>query len=281
MDVCRVYGEIRSMAMRLSTVLGGKAMATKLELQEAVEARGAILYDGPSLLDGAPIVVIATGLRSKSTNSKTGAMVQTYILRSDVHPVEAVHSGADESICGVGENACPLRPAIAEEGAARCYVNKGFGPAAVYRGYLRGIYPVATAADVVQWAKGRPIRFGTYGDPAAAPLEIWEGLAAVGKRTGYSHQWRIAAGLSPLAMASVGSSDEALLAQAMGWRTFRVRRADEALLPGEIVCPASEEGGRRTQCETCGLCSGKRENDRRANIAIIDHGPTARKVSAS
>lgn len=240
-----------------------------------VKPSGALLYSGPSALDGEPIVVIATGLKSKSTNSKTGGMVQTYILRSDVHPVEAVHSGADESICGVGDNACPLRPAVAEKGAARCYVNKGFGPAAVYRGMLRGIYPAATTEELLEYADGRPIRYGTYGDPAAAPLEVWDGLAGKG-RTGYTHQWRTHPELRHLTMASVGSAEEQREAEAAGWRTFRVRTPIDDLLDGEIVCPASDEGGHKTQCESCGLCNGKTSStDRRKNIAIIDHGPTA------
>lgn len=242
---------------------------------------GAILYEGPSLLDGAPVVVIATGLKSKSTNSKTGGMVQTYILRSDVHPVEAVHSGADGSICGDGENACPLRPSVAEKGAAVCYVNKGFGPAAVYRGYLRGIYPDASPAELLEHADGRPIRYGTYGDPAAAPLALWDGLAGPG-RTGYTHQWRKHPELRHLVMASVGSEAEAKEAQAAGWRTFRVRTPIDGLMENETICPASEEGGHRTTCENCGLCNGMTKKDEtakrpRRSITIIDHGPTSQR----
>ena len=45
---------------------------------------GAIIYRGPSLLDGKPIVVIAVGLNSSSKNRKTGNMLQTYILRDDI-----------------------------------------------------------------------------------------------------------------------------------------------------------------------------------------------------
>ena len=41
-------------------------------------ATGYVIYKGPSLLDGAPIVVIAV---IGSGNTKTGDMVQTYILR--------------------------------------------------------------------------------------------------------------------------------------------------------------------------------------------------------
>ena len=52
-------------------------------------ANGVILYEGPSLLDGEPIVAILTGLRSSSCNRKTGAMLQTWIMRADVSPAEA------------------------------------------------------------------------------------------------------------------------------------------------------------------------------------------------
>ena len=61
---------------------------------------GAIIYRGPSLLDGAPIVAIVIGLATDSANVKTGAMLQSYILRDDMHPLDAIASGADYSICG-------------------------------------------------------------------------------------------------------------------------------------------------------------------------------------
>ena len=70
--------------------------------------RGFIFYQGPSQIDGAPIVGIAV-LRSK--NDKTGDMVQTYILRSDMTPLVALATGADSSICG----ACPHRPRTIRE----------------------------------------------------------------------------------------------------------------------------------------------------------------------
>ena len=39
-----------------------------------------ILYRGPSLINGAPIVVVAVYRKGRGVNAKTGAMVQTYIL---------------------------------------------------------------------------------------------------------------------------------------------------------------------------------------------------------
>ena len=66
---------------------------------------GVVLYEGPSLLDGQPIVVIATGLARLSANPKTGDMVQTWVLCRDVDPFAAIHNGQDVSVCGD----CPLR----------------------------------------------------------------------------------------------------------------------------------------------------------------------------
>ena len=43
----------------------------------ATNPNGRILYEGPSMLDGAPIVVIATGFAERTANAKTGSMIQT------------------------------------------------------------------------------------------------------------------------------------------------------------------------------------------------------------
>jgi hypothetical protein len=48
--------------------------------------KSGIIYKGPSRIDGAPIVVLAT---YSNRNTKTGAVVQTYILREDINPLEA------------------------------------------------------------------------------------------------------------------------------------------------------------------------------------------------
>jgi len=244
-------------------------------------ANGAIVYDGPSRLDGSPIVVIVTGLRRPSANEKTGPMVQTWILRSDVHPVEAVHSGADAAICGQ----CPLRPLLVRarrvpgqrHGDPQCYVRKETGPSAIYRAYLEGAYPVAKPSQVRRIAdkRKRAIRFGAYGDPGAAPLDLWRALLSKRRHTGYSHQWRRFPGLRRLVMASVDSLAEAREAWARGFRTFRITRDLSDIQPNEILCPASAEAGKRTTCENCGLCDGSSgASDPRKSIVIFDHGPT-------
>jgi hypothetical protein len=65
-----------------------------------------LVWSGPSPVDGKPIMFIITNLIRDSENSKTGPMVQSFIMRQDIKPVEAIKSGDDESVCG----SCPLRP---------------------------------------------------------------------------------------------------------------------------------------------------------------------------
>lgn len=226
---------------------------------------GIILYEGPSMIDGAPIVVVATG----STNRKTGGMLQTWIIRADVEPHEARKTGQDASICGD----CPHR-------AGSCYVVLHQAPLSVFRAYKRGSY--RTAGDLQTIAavgKGKAVRLGSYGDPAAVPVEVWEALVSeAASHTGYTHQWRKVPSLRTFCMASCDTEADRLEAKANGWRTFRVRAADAPLMDREITCPASAEGGSRTTCDRCGLCAGLRKWSGK-DVAIIVHGAAA-KVNA-
>ena len=246
---------------------------------------GKIVFEGPSALDGAPIVVIAT---SNSANPKTGDMVQTWILRADIAPHVAVQTGDDASVCGN----CPLRPlAVAAQRAAgdadpaKCYVATWRAPLAVFKCFARGGYEHATTPAARRAVgAGQMVRIGSYGDPAAVPAAVWrELLADAAGHTGYTHQHatRGNAGLTrnlralrPLVMASVETIDQASAAHAAGWRTFRVRPYANPgeMMPGERVCPASAEAGKLVTCEQCRACSGA-DGRRSPGIAIIDHGP--------
>lgn len=236
-----------------------------------------VIWRGVSLLDGVtPIVVVATGLDEQSGNTKTGGMVQTWILIDRMHPKDAIDTGADAAICGD----CPHRKI---DGRRSCYVSLATGLSVVGRRVRDGVYPVTALDDAAELCRGRSVRLGAYGDPAAVPFEVWERLLRHAKRwTGYTHQWKRAdRRLRTLLMASVDHATEHTWAELEGWRTFRVRKVDatgapEPLKPGEIVCPASHEAGQRTTCERCGLCDGSRGlGDRRRAIAIVDHSTSA------
>ena len=228
---------------------------------------GYILYEGPSMIDGQPIVVILTGIDG-SSNRKTGSMLQTYILRSDVHPIDAVRMGDDESICG----SCEHRPILARStGKPPCYVEVGKGPSMVWQAYKRGRYTRLPIWQIARLIAARVLRIGTYGDPAAAPIRVWQGLIVyVASWTGYSHQWRIIdAEWQYLVMASVDSEVDRIDAKLAGWRTFRVSIGIDPQM-GEISCFASKESGARTTCIDCRLCKGTQIAAK--DIVIADHG---------
>jgi len=226
------------------------------------------------MLDGAPIVVVA--VVDDSTNSKTGAMVQTHILVDGVSPLDAVRSGLDASICGSCQHRGRFDDILRTWVERSCYVNLGQGPRAVQDGVARGIYPTAALEDLPRLTAGRTVRLGAYGDPAAVPFGVWLALLqhATGS-TGYTHQWRDPrfAALKLVCQASCDSEADALEAQAAGWRWFRVRKNGEPLLDAEFVCPASEEAGRRTVCAKCLLCSGTSRVAK--SPVIIAHGSLA------
>ena len=231
---------------------------------------GVVLHEGPE------IVVVATGLEADSQNTKTGGMVQVYILMRELSPRAAVNTGADVAICGT----CVHRGTIVagKVTARRCYVNLGQGPRSVWSAYTRGRYRHAGIEEYSALFGGRAIRLGAYGDPAFIPQEIVAELTRVASfHTGYTHQWRTNRWLQSFVMASCDSQSDAIEAQAAGWRTFRVtRKGDTAKLQREISCPASAEAGKRTTCAQCGLCDGASAPcDQRANIVIQDHSVIA------
>jgi len=233
--------------------------------------KGIVLWQGKSLLDNNRIMVIATGVLGKSKNEKTGEMIQTWILRRDVHPMTARRMGEDFSICGD----CMHRE------NSTCYVNLCHGPINIFYAYLDGTYKHFEDSDIEHF-RGRNIRIGSYGDPAAVPFEVWEKITKVANSfTGYTHQWNnpnIDNRLKTICMASVdtikGFTVEYNLAQAKGWRTFRVREsAENILFENEFACPASKEGGEKVQCNQCRACGGLSSKTSKS-VSIMLHADT-------
>lgn len=217
-----------------------------------------ILYDGPSMLDGKPIVAILTGIKRPSSNVKTGPMAQVWILRKDINPIEAVKTGEDFSVCG----SCPLRGINGKQ--RLCYVTIHQAPNQVFKQipkakpYKKGLL------------RNRPVRLGAYGDMAAVPTEVTEMIAKEALfTTGYTHQWQSCdQELQKYLMASCESPYSREQAKAAGWATFRVKSPEKGRLHGETLCPASDEAGKKLQCFTCAKCSGNQAKD----VVINVHG---------
>jgi len=241
---------------------------------------GFVFYRGPSMLDGAPIVAILTGLDGRGKNGKTDAgLLQTWILRSDMNPLEAVRLGRDSSICGD----CKHRGTIVRDdrkgrkGRKRnvgrsCYVRLDTAPNNIFKTFKRGRYPVLAPADARALLDGAMVRGGSYGDPAAVPFHVWDTLQhGLDSGTAYTHQWRRFPELAAFCMASVDSAAERAQARLLGFRTFRVRGESEPLLDSEKPCPAAKESNYRATCTQCRACGGHASASK-VDRAIIVHG---------
>lgn len=211
---------------------------------------GVILWEGPSPLDGGPIVAI---LIFESANRKTGNIPQVWILRQDISPADAVRTGWDLSICGY----CPYR--MQPDSSRACYVDLSKAPASVWRTYQAGRYPTLAAMGAQTVARrigNRPIRWGAYGDPAMIPAHVVAAVQALtnGGWRGYTHQWRepFAQWAVTMLMASVGNFAEYLEADAKGWKTFLVAPRGQTPSTGR-QCPATIAGS-VAQCRSCTQC---------------------------
>lgn len=177
----------------------------------AAVPRGVVVYRGPSLIDGSPLIVVLTGLRGSSRNAKTSGarpLAQSYVIPaamlqgitgSTAKGARAadylawgrnLRGGCDGAACG----SCGKRPALAAGVAADslpvdpCYVRNG--PPEVARALVRGTYPDATPAQAAAYvaasvAAGRiaGVRAGAWGDPAAAPLDVHAPLLDAARAT--------------------------------------------------------------------------------------------------
>ena len=220
---------------------------------------GIVLYRGPSLIDGSPIICVMTGIAKESKNEKTGDELQTQIIREDVAPHIAAAAGLDSAICGN----CEARPTAKNY----CYVQKWREPNSVFQCFHRGNYPLATEHELQTIkSSGIAVRAGSYGDPAAIPLDVWQ---STGVRTGYTHQWEEER-VKPYAkvlMASVETLEQKKRANEKGFRTFRVIASKADLQPDEILCVNQSHG---IDCATCGICAGQQVKAK--NVGALVHG---------
>ena len=243
--------------------------------KKPARSRGYVLYEGPSVLDGAPIVMIMT---MDTANRKTGNMIQTWIIRSDVSPLDASRAGKDHSICGN----CPHKWSA----GGACYVNIGQAPTSIYKAYKRGAYTNLThthnqnldTAMLHDLLENRFIRLGAYGDPAAVPVHLLQTLTTYASgHTGYTHQMRhknFDPAVLNYCMASADTLKQATNLWANAARTFRIAKdiTESTLQPGEIECLADAKG---IPCSACRLCDGKKGTNVLGdfpNIVIAVHG---------
>ncbi len=244
-----------------------------------------IIFEGPSLINGRPIVVIAT----PDSNPKTDKMLYTWILDAETPPeIAAFYKDVDESICGGCKfraqpklDAGDMRPASTR----MCYVrlstesdefgtpkaDEKMGPAEVWQAWKNGEFgrwqsfgPVPAWQNDerrISWYQYHgplSVRIGSYGDPGAAPTEMWIDLVRYATNfTAYTHLWKTCdQQLKKYCMASVDTPEERIEANEMGWRAFVVapQDVDVAQLGSDVLCPMT--AGKPVTCNTCHMCQG-------------------------
>lgn len=225
---------------------------------------GVVLYKGPSVLDGSPIVVLAT---LKTANLKTGNMIQVWILRSDMTPTMAKERKLDDAVCGK----CPHRHSL----GGGCYVVLFHGPNKVYQSWKDLNYRPFEGNEHL--FSGRRVRFGAYGDPAAVPYEILDKVAQLSDGvTGYTHQFghpKFDYKVLNHCMVSVDTPSMAKKMTGNGLRYFRVKAPTMPLLEHEIECPSNPDTG--ISCVNCQLCDGALKTGK--SIVIDSHGVLAKR----
>ena len=249
------------------------------------------------------IVCIAT---FNSSNRKTGDEVQTWILYKHEAPNIAIDTGKDEAICGdckhrgivlslddatIYADKLPttkkkaLLKRIDDKKARglnsinidrKCYVLVFQAPLNIYKAWKNGNYPTLTPKQVQKRFAYKKVRLGSYGDPIHIPkwkldiiLKFTLGV------TGYTHQWKNKKYIEykQYLMASVDTVKEKLLANSLGYRTFRVRQRTDAIDSNEVGC-LSDRNARGNKklipCVDCMMCSGLTSKVKQS-ISIIQH----------
>lgn len=257
----------------------------------------AIVWRGVSPWDNvSPIALWVTGLElsADKANDKTGDMVQTYIMRTDMPPLEALQYN-DACICGDCINRLQTRERVnARTGKHEtsdvntCYVQVQNAPTGMWKSYLNGNVPDVDVSDINEMIRrfSRQTRVGAYGDPAMVPFSIWRTLLAdvtIDKgHTAYTHQWKRewAQEFKGMCMASCDNITESREARAMGWGTFTVLGIANFDVEWQTLrrerhtrcaADASLKAIRKVTCQECGQCDG----DPNHHKVIKVHGSAA------
>ena len=192
-----------------------------------------------------------------SSNSKTGPLVQTWILEN-----ESGNGGFCEDCTS----------------DKLCYVFRG--KKAVQTKFKEGRYE-----EIQVNLEKKRVRLGAYGDPCVFPLSVWKDELKVKKHTGYTHQWRKphAQEYKSFVLASVEDLESYHLAKSLGWKVFYNLldvylgdiSLDQVLQETNMIeCPNSTQD---LTCFECMLCDGAKKSK---DIYIHPHGNRLSKKNA-
>jgi uncharacterized protein Veg len=217
---------------------------------------------------------VAIQLQYGSTNSKTGDGVQIWTLPM-AWIIEGINAMNDDKAscfdCIHSKNknkSCYVRKGMSEMGLK----SKVRGLNSAYTEGKLSILPLEEMTQELPKIKGKFVRFGAYGEPVLLGEQNVAAITeAADNFTGYTHQWFLPqfSWAKKFFMASADTEGLMTKAKNLGWRTFRVLTSSEQANSEDVTCPASKEAGKRTTCNSCGLCKGN--TSKAKSIQIIKH----------
>lgn len=227
-----------------------------------------VAWRGKSKLNGTEILLVLYAFNGR-TNQKSGCMIETAILVADRCPRDAARDGSDVAVCGY----CPAR----QTNRGWCYRT----PGREYREHqtwdkIRDLPgDLAHVCDVVR-RSGLPIRFGSYGDPAAVPYEVLKRLvdASGGRISGFTHSWshpNFDPRLFEFLSASIEFPQEGQELKRLfpSVKTYRVILDKAAVLPGEEPCTGGPKEDDNHCCVCPSPCRGMANPDGPERVVVV------------
>lgn len=228
-------------------------------------------------LENDNVFVIRKGKTSNKKISDGSDIVQTYTFSKDQWLLATTSSGFGmKKFFAMDGTNCLDCPYSGNQGEGGCYTHK-FNQYVGFLSMLRSIkfsdltpYDAEKQRQCIDMAKDSYVRFGTYGEPSLLPIRLVEYMSDVAKSwTGYTHQWKKVWALpySKYFMASTHNKEETYKAKLKNYRSFI---ASTTGTEKAVTCPASAEAGFKSNCASCGLCSGMLGKGKK-DIKILEH----------
>lgn len=226
------------------------------------------------------IFVIRKGKTSNKKITDGNTMVQTYTFSMKQYELANTSKGFGmKKFFELDGSNCMDCPFSGNQGKGGCYTHK-FNQYVGFLSMLRSIKPAELTefspekhAQCLYMSLNTYVRFGTYGEPSLLDQNLVSNMADVASSyTGYTHQWKKdwAKPYGSWFMASTHSQFQADVAKQLGYRSFIATDNGQYADVDGVMCPASNEGGFKSNCAACGLCSGMKGKGSK-DVKILIH----------
>lgn len=211
-------------------------------------------------------------------NTKTGRCIAHYAIpypalkqASKQQYAKRINIDDFKDTCGH----CALRTG---HKGTKCYVLHGYYPRVALASVINSV--ALNKYDFLGEVDGafdhplftdRFVRFGAFGEGVDLGSELFVSIAYQASHyTAYTRKWMMPdfEWASDFVQASVFNHAEEIRANNLDFKTYRlIQKSDDlkTVQPSSILCPASKEAGRISNCANCKLCNGT------SNIHIHEH----------